>query len=490
MLFNSVTFLFFIVIVYLLYHFPLKEKTKHQNLLLLLASYLFYGWSNWKILPLLIISTIVIYTLGLAVHKESNEKKKSLLVILGSVLILGALIYFKYTNFFIFSFKAAFEKIGLQVNLSTLNILVPVGISFYTFRLLSYLIDINRGKYEPTTDFVTFATYVAFFPCILSGPIDRPNNMIPQLESKRTFNYQDTVKGLRLLLFGLFKKMVIADHCANVVKQIFPNYESCTSGILVLSAVLFTFQIYADFSGYTDMALGIAKLFGINATENFKQPFMSQNIADYWRRWHISLTSWLTDYVFMPLNIKWRDWGNFGMILSIIITFLLIGFWHGANWTFVLFGLYHGLLYVPLILSGAMFKKQKLETNKLGLPTLKVFGKMILTFALVAFGLIIFKAENIHQAFSYMGALFSNLSVESALNGWNVYELRYSIVFIIALMIYEYILELKGTEILSNWFINIPNIFRWSVYLVLALSIIYLGVYGSGNDNNFIYFKF
>jgi len=489
MLFNSVKFLFFIVVVFLLYHFPLKEKTKPQNLLLLLASYLFYGWSNWKILPLLIVSTAVIYALGIAIHKQPGDKKKSLLVLSGTILVLGALICFKYTNFFIASFNVLFEKFGLQTNISTLNILVPVGISFYTFRLLSYLIDINRGKYEPTTNFVTFATYVAFFPCILSGPIDRPNTMIPQLERIRIFNYQETIKGLRLILFGLFKKMVIADHCANIVNQIYPNFEGCTTGTLVLSAILFTFQIYTDFSGYTDMALGIAKLFGINATENFKQPFMAQNIADYWRRWHISLTSWLTDYVFMPLNIKWRNWGNFGMILSIIITFVLIGFWHGASWTFVLFGFYHGILYVPLIWSGAMFKKQKLQTNKLGLPTLKVFGKMVLTFVLVAFGLILFKAENIHQAFSYIGALFTHLSVDSAFKGWNPYELKYALILIVLLLVYEFMMEKNG-ESIKEWFNQTHGFIRWGVYLALTLCIIYIGVYGSGNDNSFIYFKF
>jgi D-alanyl-lipoteichoic acid acyltransferase DltB (MBOAT superfamily) len=341
MLFNSIEFVIFFILLFVLYHFVLKERTKMQNILLLVASYFFYGYTNWKILPLLIVSTLVFYGLGIVISKTENQKRKSFFTALGVGFGIGVLGYFKYANFFIESFQTVFESIGLQTNIHTFKIIVPIGISFYTFRLLSYIIDINRGKYEPTRDLIAFSTYVAFFPCILSGPIDRPNTLIPQLQAKRVYDYHLSVDGMRQILWGLFKKMVVADNCALAANEIFGDSAHCSGSTLALGAVFYTFQMYADFSGYTDMAIGIAKLLGFRITKNFNYPLFAQNISDYWRRWHISLTSWLTDYVFMPLNVKWRNWGKWGMILAIIVDFVLCGFWHGANWTFVLWGLYH-----------------------------------------------------------------------------------------------------------------------------------------------------
>ncbi|GHT39055.1 O-acyltransferase [Bacteroidia bacterium] len=408
MLFNSIEFVVFFVILFALYYFVFKEKTKPQNILLLVASYFFYAWADWRILPLLIISTLVFYGLGIAIFNAVGSRRATTLSTFGVVFGIAVLGYFKYTNFFISSFKDLFDNIGLQTNLHTFNIILPIGISFYTFRLLSYVIDINRGKYEPTRDIVAFSTYVAFFPCILSGPIDRPNTLIPQLQNKRTFDYALAVDGCRQILWGLFKKIVIADNCVVLTNEIFNNSTNYSGSSLVLGAIFYTFQLYADFSGYTDVALGVGKLLGFRLTPNFNYPLFAQNIADYWRRWHISLTSWLTDYVFMPLNVKWRDWGKWGMILSIMTTFLLIGSWHGANWTFVVFGLYQGLLYIPLILSGTMFKKTTIVTYKWGFPKLKTLGNMLLTFALVAFGLILFRIESAAQAVNYISEIFSS----------------------------------------------------------------------------------
>ena len=482
MVFNSVDFLIFFVVVFSLYHFIFKEKTKLQNILLLVASYVFYAWVNWKILPFLALSTAIFYFLGIAVFKAKTGKHKQLLTTLGVVLGIGTLLYFKYFNFFISSFKTLFESIGLQTNLHTFKILIPIGISFYTFRLLSYIIDIKRGKFEPTRDFIVFATYVAFFPCLLSGPIDRPATLIPQLKSRRIFDYSLAVDGMRQILWGLFKKVVIADNCAILVNEVFGGaYQLQTGSTLLLAAIFFSFQMYADFSGYSDMAIGVAKLLGIRVTKNFDFPFYAQNIAEYWRKWHISLTSWLTDYVFMPLNVRWRDHGKWGAIAAIMITFILIGLWHGDNWTFALFGLYHGLLYIPLILSGVMFKKTKLEIYKWGFPKPKVLWNILLTFGLVTIGNIIFRAETIGQAFEYLGGI-CNTSILSI----PFLEQKKLMAFCLVLMLLtEWVQRNRqhGLEIT-----NIKNQYvRWCIYFSIIVLIYKFGIF---TYKQFIYFQF
>ena len=485
MLFNSIEFLFFFIIVFSFYY-VLKEKTKQQNVLLLIASYVFYAWTNWKILPLLMVITVCFYGLGIAIYEAKTEKCKQQFATLGIILGVGMLLYFKYTNFFISSFKDLFESIGFQTNGHSFHILVPVGISFYTFRLLSYVIDTYRGKYEPTKDFIAFATYVAFFPCILSGPIDRPNTLIPQLKEKRPFNSVLAIDGLRQILWGAFKKMVVADNIAPIVNQIFEYQDTMPANRLLLSAIFYTFQIYGDFSGYTDMATGIAKLLGFRVTKNFNYPLFAQNIADFWRRFHISLTSWLTDYIFMPLNIQWRDWGNRGMILAIIINFVICGLWHGANWTFVLFGLYHGLLFIPIILSGSMFKKTKITVNQWKLPTLKVFGKMLLTFFLVTMGLIVFRADSISQAFSYITRLFSTSLFSINIGEYDVGRIKVLLSFIMILVLL--CIEWFGRDkehALSNFGIK-QKWLRYAFYYFILFCILFY----KGTEQQFIYFQF
>lgn len=479
MVFNSIEFLIFFVIVFFLYHFILKEKTELQNALLLVASYVFYAWVNWKILPLLAVTTAVFYFIGIAVEKVNTDRRKQLLTMSGVVFGIGTLLYFKYFNFFVSSFQTLFESFGMKTNLHTFKILVPIGISFYTFRLLSYIIDIQRGKFTPTRDIVAFAAYVAFFPCILSGPIDRPATLIPQLKKRRIFDYSLAIDGMRQILWGLFKKVVIADNCAIYVNEVFGgNYQLQTGGTMLLAAALFSFQMYADFSGYTDMAIGVAKLLGLRVTKNFDFPFFSQNIAEYWRKWHISLTSWLTDYVFMPLNIRWRDSGKRGMIAAILITFLLIGLWHGDNWTFAFFGLYQGLLYIPLILSGVMFKKNKITTYKWGFPKPRVLLNILLTFCLVTAGNIIFRADSIGQAFEYLlgitkGGLFF---IEP---GW-----RQIVSFIVFMIIVEWVqrkkehgLELSGIK---------SHAVKFAIYYALIAALFIFGE----KAETFIYFQF
>jgi D-alanyl-lipoteichoic acid acyltransferase DltB (MBOAT superfamily) len=327
---------------------------------------------------------------------------------------------------------------------------------------------------------------VAFFPCILSGPIDRPATLIPQLQSKRIFDYALSVDGLRQILWGLFKKIVIADNCAIYVNHVFGDYQTLSGSTLILAAILYSFQMYADFSGYSDIAIGVGKLLGFRLTQNFKFPLFAQNIADFWRRWHISLTSWLTDYIFMPLNVKWRDKGNAGMIWAIIITFVICGLWHGANWTFVVWGAYHGLLFIPLILSGAMFKKTKIEVYKWGFPKWKTLGNMLFTFGLVTLGLIIFRAETLGQGFEYLRRICN----ESLLEIPDFYRKTFFFplfIWIPILLIVEWSQrnQQHGLETLGfHW----SRSLRYSMYNILGVIIIYYCL--SGQTEKFIYFQF
>ncbi|KAA6323559.1 Peptidoglycan O-acetyltransferase [termite gut metagenome] len=481
MVVNSISFLIFFLVIFLIYYFPLKEKTKEQNVLLLLASYVFYGIADWKMIPLLLLATGVFYGLGILIGKsnETTPRKASLWTTLGVCLGVGLLVYFKYFNFFITSFSDLFASMGLKTNWSTFNIILPLGISFFTFKLISYVIEVHRQHIEPTTDIAVFATYVAFFPTIMAGPIDRPNAFIPQLQSKRAFKYDLAVDGCRQILWGMFKKMVVADNCATAVNTIWTGYQGESGSQLLLVAVLFAFQIYADFSGYSDMAIGVGKILGFRITKNFNYPFFGRNIAEYWRNWHISLTSWLTDYVFMPLNIKFRDIGKWGPILAIIITFVLIGLWHGANWTFAVFGLYHGLLYIPLMLSGSFFKKSKLKTNRYGLPTLGDASKMLLTFLLVTFGLIIFRAENIAQAWDYLCRMFSSSLFTFPDRG------RSPIVYIIILLAVEWFQRDKQHALQIENVVKY-RIIRWSIYSLIVL----YTITNAGDQAEFIYFQF
>ena len=481
MIFNSVNFIIFFVIVFFLYYFPLKEKTKAQNWLLLIASYVFYGIANWKMVPLLLVATTVFYFLGIAIQTSTN--KKSLLTTLGVLLGVGLLLYFKYLNFFIESFSDLFNAIGLKTNWGTFNIILPVGISFFTFRLISYVIEIHRGKIEPTKDFVVFATYISFFPTILSGPIDRPNNFIPQLNSKRPFNYALAVEGCRQILWGLFKKMVIADNLTAFIDSAWSDIPSQSGSTLLIVAILYSIQMYADFSGYSDMAIGVGKIFGFRITKNFNYPFFARNVAEFWRNWHMSLTSWITDYVFMPLNIKFRDLGNLGLILAIIINMVIIGLWHGANWTFALFGLYHGLLFIPLILSGSFFKKKKMVTSKLGFPSTIDFLKIVGTFLLVTLGLIIFRAADISQAFKFIAGIFdvSILSFPSRNEDMGV---GVAIFFSFLLFLIEW--NSRKLEFpISHLKFKKPV--RYIIYYSILFVIIWFGHFGA---NEFIYFEF
>ena len=482
MIFNSLTFLLFFIAVFLIYWFPLKNTTRGQNIFLLLSSYFFYGYADWKMLPLLIVATLIFYYLGKAIAGAKNEKQGYWLTFAGVALGVGTLLYFKYFNFFIESFASLFNAVGLHANLHTFNIIMPLGISFFTFRLLSYIIDIYRGKGQPTDDIIAFGTYVAFFPCILSGPIDRPA-FIKQLQEKREFSYDQAVDGCRQILWGLFKKIVVADTCAIYVDQVWGNIANQNGSTLVVAAILYSFQMYADFSGYSDMAIGVGRLMGFKITKNFNYPFFALNIADYWRRWHMSLTSWLTDYVFMPLNIKFRDWGNWGMMLAIIINMVVVGMWHGANWTFAAFGLYHGLLFVPLILSGVFFKKAKLQTNRLGLPVLKDFGRMVLTFGLVTIGLILFRAPSISDAWD-AGCAICSSTLFDAPYMLLAQDMAFMAIGILVMIGVEWLQRSQDHGLVLEHMKS--RVWRYAIYIVLIAMILWKGDSGDA----FIYFQF
>lgn len=485
MLFNSMEFVLFFMVVFFVYHFALREKTKPQNVLLLVASYFFYGYADLRMLPLLVGVTVVFYLLGLAIGNAKTERMNTFWSVVGIALGVGVLVYFKYLNFFITSFAALFRSMGLNTNTQTFNIVMPLGVSFFTFRLISYVVEVRRGTMEPTRDIVSFATYISFFPCILSGPIDRPDFM-DQLQRRRTFDYDMAVDGLRQILWGMFKKMVIADNCAKYVDEVWKGYSDMSGSTLMLAAVLYSFQLYADFSGYSDMAIGVGKLLGFRITQNFRYPYFATNVAEFWRRWHISLTSWVTDYVFMPLNMMFRDMKKFGVILAILINMLIVGMWHEANMTCVVYGLYHGLLFIPLILSGSFNRRTKLQTNRFGLPKFGDLGKMLLTFVLVTFSFIIFRAPSISRAWDYVGVMFSK-EVFSTPQHFEAFHGGYYIMLfltIVFLLVVEWIQKEKEHPLdLSN--IKSHGL-KFGIYFALIVMIYWLG----GQAETFIYFQF
>lgn len=495
MVVNSINFLLFFVVVFFGYYAPvIRNNPKSQNGWLFFASYFFYGFVNWKMIPLLLGATVVFYGIGIWLKAEMDKvhaKKASNITTFGVVLGVGVLLYFKYLNFFAESFALFLNSIGLHVSWTTLNIVLPIGVSFFTFKLMSYVIEVHREHIQPCKDFIEFGTYIAFFPTILSGPIDRPNTFIPQICVCRAFNYEMAVDGCRQILWGMFTKMCIADNLASITDSIWVSFGNYSSSTLLFVALIFPIQMYADFDGYSNMAIGVGKILGINVTRNFNHPFLARNIAEYWRNWHMSLTSWLTDYVFSPLNIAFRNWGKFGIILAIMINFLLIGLWHGANWTFALFGLYHGLLYVPLILSGAFGKRKKLKSGKYGLPHGSDVLKMFVTYVLVSFGLIIFKASSISEASEYTCRLF-DLSILNISKGYSeLFGLGlhiYILLFVSLLMITEWTCRKyqHNLEIASDSILYKNKLYRWLLYVfLLVITFLCKGV-----EAQFIYFQF
>ncbi|NHM06440.1 MBOAT family protein [Flavobacterium sp. CYK-4] len=481
MLFNSYPFFVFFAVVFGLYWWVFNKNVKAQNFVVLAASYFFYAWADWRFSFLLLGVTILNYFLGIYINRSEKPMTRKILLNIGLLQGIGGLAFFKYYNFFVTSIADAFALIGVQVSLQTLNIIVPLGISFFTFRTLSYLLDVEKGKVKPITDWISFFTYVSFFPSLLSGPIDKARTFIPQLEKLRVFNYDMAADGSRQILWGFFKKIVVANNIAPLTNEIFTNYQTLPASSLWLGAVLYAFQIYADFSGYSDMAIGFSKLLGFNITKNFDNPFFAQSIPEYWRKWHISLTAWLTEYVFTPLSITFRDYDKLGLILAIVGNFVIVGIWHGANWTYVFFGLFHGLYFIPSILNGTMNKKIKTDKTKLW-PTLTESFNMARTFFVIMLTFVIFKADSMAHAFGYYKHMVST-------SIFSIPVIDFASVAIVLL----FSLLMFGTEWKHRYqdhglVLSEPmDLKRWGFYLLLMLSLLFFGAFG---ENQFIYFQF
>ena len=504
MLFNSLEFAFFLPIVFLIYWFVLQRNLKLQNLFIVIVSYIFYGWWDYRFLFLIALTSFCSWYSGVLIGKcqskaEATDTPKKvntskIILVSNIVLNLAILGFFKYYNFFVDSFIDLFKLFDITLQPSTLNIILPVGISFYTFQALSYSIDVYRKKIEPTNDIIAFFAFVSFFPQLVAGPIERATNLLPQFYKKRTFDYDTAVDGMRQILWGLFKKIVVADNCAIYVNQVFADYTNQTGSTLLLGAIFFAFQIYGDFSGYSDIAIGTAKLFGIKLLRNFNVPYFSRDIAEFWRRWHISLNTWFVDYLYIPLGGS-RPYVNpeskqpeltkkAKVIRNTFAIFLTSGLWHGANWTFVAWGAYHALLFIPLILLGKNKRFTDTVANGKILPNIRECIQMLCTFILVVIGWIFFRAESITDAFAYLGGIFdkSLLSVP-----WLMSKSFYLPVFIgiIMMMFIEYLhRNEKHTFTLRK--IDKPYI-KWLIYYFL---IIYIYTCQVQEDIQFIYFQF
>ncbi len=485
MLFNSFTFLIFFLIVFGVYWYVLNKQTEKQNVFILLANYIFLGWVDWRFVLFLLTSSAIHFFLGKAIAKSPEGSKRKALLYTGLVLGLGGLLFFKYSNFFILSVQHLFNLLHLNLHAGTLSVLLPLGISFYTFRGASYLFDVDNEDVEAEQSWVNFFMYMSFFPALLSGPIDKARDFLPKLHKVRTFEYANATDALRQILWGLFKKVVIADNCALVVDQVFDNSFDYNGSTLLITAFFYLIQLYADFSGYSDMAIGIAKLLGFNITRNFNYPFFAQNIAEFWQKWHISLTSWMTEYVYTPISFALRTWGRTGVIVAVIINFLLVGFWHGANWTFIVYGFLHGCYFIPLILRGTLNNTRKeAEQNKL-IPSFRVVLNITGTMLLVIVTLVIFKADSMKQAGEYYQILFSSTLFSAPILPIKVKAFLLYLTFIVGMLIVEWIGKNKEHGI-SGLGISWPRIIRWSLYFCMLFLILFY----IGKEQEFIYFQF
>jgi D-alanyl-lipoteichoic acid acyltransferase DltB (MBOAT superfamily) len=486
MLFNSLDFAIFLPVVFLLYWFVFQKKIKAQNALVALASYVFYGWWDWRFLSLIIFSSVIDYFIGLQLENIKKDRYRRLLLWTSIFVNLGLLGFFKYFNFFIDNFLDAFSFFGYQIPNTSLNIILPVGISFYTFQTLSYTIDVYRKQLKPTKDFVAFTAFVSFFPQLVAGPIERASNLLPQFYKKRKFDYSIAVDGMRQILWGLFKKIVIADNCAKYANEIFNNSGNYSGTTLLLGALFFTFQIYGDFSGYSDIAIGTSRLFGFKLMKNFAFPYFSRDIAEFWRRWHISLSSWFRDYLYIPLGGS--RGGAWMKVRNTFIIFIVSGFWHGANWTFIVWGALNAIYFLPLLLRN----KNRVHTGEVAanriLPSLIELKGIIITFSLTVLAWVFFRAENISHALSYLSSLFIGLG--DYINYYKSYRYIYNVgsPFIITFLIFL-ILEWYGRAqnyAIEEFGLNYKPVFRYGLYSVIIISIFWF----IEEEQQFIYFQF
>ncbi|WP_010182261.1 MBOAT family O-acyltransferase [Aquimarina agarilytica] len=483
MLFNSIDFALFLPIVFICYWAIPNKQVSFQNAILVMASYLFYGWWDWRFLFLIGFSTLADYSIGILLAKQHTVLLRKLLLWTSICLNLGLLGFFKYYHFFLENFSTAFSFLGTKINTSTLNIILPVGISFYTFQTLSYTIDVYRKKLEPTKNVIAFSAFVSFFPQLVAGPIERATNLLPQFHTKRIFNYSKAIDGLRQILWGILKKVVIADNCAEFANQIFNNSSELNASSLILGAFFFTFQIYGDFSGYSDIVIGTSRLFGFNLMKNFAFPYFSRDVGEFWRRWHISLSTWFRDYVYIPLGGS--KGSKLQQIRNTFIIFLVSGFWHGANWTFVIWGGLNALYFLPLLLTKNNRNHIEIVAKNKLFPNFKEFFSILATFGLTVFAWIFFRAETISHALKYISGIWS----PSLFKAPNFNEIPKALVLLLIIGIFmlvewigrqnEYAIEKIGL----TW----RRPLRWSFY---ALIIFVIGMFMQTEETPFIYFQF
>ena len=490
MLFNSIQFAIFLPIVFLLYWFVFdrfisksKWQLRLQNAFVVVASYVFYGWWDWRFLLLIAFTSLCSWGSGLLIGKAESKKKAKIWMWLNIILNLGILALFKYYDFFVSEFAELFH---ISTDGLLLKVILPVGISFYTFQALSYSIDVYRGKIESTKDIIAFFAFISFFPQLVAGPIERATNLLPQFLKKREFNFDTTVDGMRQILWGLFKKIVVADNCAEFVDQVFSTCTEQSGSTLLLGLVFFAFQVYCDFSGYSEIAIGTSKLFGIRLMQNFNVPYFSRNMAELWRRWHISLMTWFRDYVYISLGGSRVSKAK--VIRNIFIVFVLSGLWHGANWTYIAWGAYHAILFMPFVFSG----KNRKYTNQVAvgrlLPTLKEMGQMLLTFFLFILGLIVFRAESIGQAWDYFQGLLQFGTLRAGYRFFTWPKMWPENLFIIIMMVVEWLQRGKehGLEFSDEKGFLKFRVVRWLVYYIIIVLILN----SSSSSQSFIYFQF
>lgn len=490
MFFNSLDFAIFSPIVFITYWIVAKNLTL-RNILILVSSYFFYGFWDWRFLILIVISSFVDFIIGQQIYKSENKATQKKLLFVSLLVNLGFLVYFKYFNFFIESFVQSFSFFGKELNITTLNIILPVGISFYTFQTLSYTIDIYRKQLKPTKDWLAFLSFVAFFPQLVAGPIERASHLLPQFYKTYKFDYNQVKSGLLLMLFGLFKKMVIADRAALYVNEVYNNVENHDGVAYTYATILFAFQIYCDFSGYSDIAIGIARTMGFDLMKNFDSPYFSKSLTQFWRRWHISLSTWFRDYVYIPLG------GSQGSksktYLNLFLVFVISGLWHGAAMTFVIWGAIHGVI---LILEKSIYKTKMGLFQKTGLIKRHLSNHIFfagITFIIVCFSWIFFRSNSLSNAFSMINGIFNDFDFariflkETYLIGFKKNE--FLIIFLSIFFLTSAEILHKRKSLISR--LNTKGVFfRWGFYMTAIFAIIIFGVYGEGQIKEFIYFQF
>ena len=485
MLFNSLDFAVFFPVVFIIYWFMVNRKLQLQNLFIVIASFVFYGWWDWRFLALLFSGCLVNYIVGRLLSARNDKPVRRLLLWTAVVYNIGLLVVFKYLNFFIGSFVSAFTFFGLNLSGSSLNIVLPVGISFFTFQALGYVLEVYRRNADAERNFISFSAFVSFFPLILAGPIERATHLLPQFSKKRTFDYTKATDGLRQILWGLFKKIVIADNCAEFANMIFDSPGNYSGATLAVGALLYTLQIYADFSGYSDIAIGVSRLLGFDVIRNFNSPYLSVSVADFWRRWHIALSTWLRDYLFSPLSIKLRNAGTTGVVFALFVTFLLCGLWHGANYTFIVWGGLHGLALGWDIISARQRKKIRKKMN----PGVYNTISWLITFVFIVCTWIFFRSPNLHEAAAYIQSMLSGLSVKSSVVeafNFTYWEIGPAILAMIGLFIIIELLGRKQQHALERLGLKWKAPLRYVMYYAIILAILLF----SGQEQQFIYFQF